>query len=572
MAVLQEEESTASVTADLPLHNGSGTGSEWLLDSGASLNFTPHLSDLMEGVRPCRIKTVRVADGELLPVHGVGEVLVLGVGGQRIWITGVHWVPDMHSRLLSVSHFTRKGGTVTFDRDHCRVGKGGELHLEGRITTTGLRGLYCLDLPLAWVGLPWEEAQGPPPTVFEAAVTLETAHRRLIHTAPSTLMDMARQGSVTGLELEDFTSGHDCSSCEVCQEVKSKRLPFPPVTKTPVTQPLEVVSADLFGPLRVPTVGKGSQYILSLIDHYTSYTWCYQTVNKAAATLLAVMQQWLAEAERQAGTQLKTLRTDNGTEFQGEVGEWVREKGIQRQLTAPYSPQQNGKVERWHQTMRAGISSVLVSSGAPTNLWGEGLRHVVHVKNRLPHKALKKGLTPYQAWTGHKPDLRMLRVWGCMATSHLPPTAVQGKLARRGKPVINLGVDDQSKAWRVLDPATGRVEINRNVQFNENLMWKDWAAEHQAEVAIEVSTRAEVEDLLPEEGTHKVFLPTGVPPAAPQTGPTRDGDEPQEEGPHPILRRPGLRSEGERKAVSFSSPLEKGPTGGTVKWASQEDI
>ena len=137
--------------------------------------------------------------------------------------------------------------------------------------------------------------------------------------------------------------------CQSCLEGKAKRHPFPQVSKTPVNMPLEIVHADLWGPARVPTIRK-SLYILSLIDRYTSYVWTFQLRDKTATGVLGVMQSWLAMVERQAGTPLKTLRTDNGTEFLGEFDEWIRSKGIQRQLTAPYSSEQwkSGKMAPDH--------------------------------------------------------------------------------------------------------------------------------------------------------------------------------------------------------------------------------
>jgi len=44
------------------------------------------------------------------------------------------------------------------------------------------------------------------------------------------------------------------------------------------------------------------------------------------------------KAERQCGEKLHTLRSDNGTEFKGVMGEWCESQGIERQDSAPYSP------------------------------------------------------------------------------------------------------------------------------------------------------------------------------------------------------------------------------------------
>ena len=149
----------------------------------------------------------------------------------------------------------------------------------------------------------------------------------------STIREMEKQGSVTGLQLEPQEKGAAMKPCQSCMEGKATKLPFPAISKTLVCKPLEVVHADLWGPARVPTKGKRSIYILSFIDRLTSYVWSYQLQDKTSASTLAVMKEWLAMVERQAGTPLQTLRTDNGSEFMGEFNEWMRGKGIQRQLT-----------------------------------------------------------------------------------------------------------------------------------------------------------------------------------------------------------------------------------------------
>ena len=55
---------------------------------------------------------------------------------------------------------------------------------------------------------------------------------------------------------------------------------------------------------------------------------------------------------------------------------------------------------------------MLHSSGQPKFLWGEAAHHAVWLKNRTLAKALDS-LTPLEAATGKKPDLRNLHKWGC---------------------------------------------------------------------------------------------------------------------------------------------------------------
>jgi transposase InsO family protein len=64
------------------------------------------------------------------------------------------------------------------------------------------------------------------------------------------------------------------------------------------------------------------------------------------------IKRFQAMVERETGRKLKTLRTDRGGEFNSvDFASHLADLGVQRHLTAPYSPQQNGVVERRNQTV-----------------------------------------------------------------------------------------------------------------------------------------------------------------------------------------------------------------------------
>ena len=78
------------------------------------------------------------------------------------------------------------------------------------------------------------------------------------------------------------------------------------------------------------------------------------------------LRQFQAAAERESGRHLKTLRTDRGGEFNfSSLGEFFAELGVHRQLTAPYTPQQNGVVERRNQTIVGTARCLLKARGVP---------------------------------------------------------------------------------------------------------------------------------------------------------------------------------------------------------------
>ena len=95
-----------------------------------------------------------------------------------------------------------------------------------------------------------------------------------------------------------------------------------------------------------------------------------------------------ARAEAEAGRKLGTLRTDRGGEFSSRAfGEYCAMEGVQRHLTAPYTPQQNGVVERRNQTVLGMVRSMLKAMRMPGWFWGEAVLTAVFILNRSPTKS-----------------------------------------------------------------------------------------------------------------------------------------------------------------------------------------
>ena len=106
---------------------------------------------------------------------------------------------------------------------------------------------------------------------------------------------------------------------------------------------MELVHGDLCGPISPATPG-GRRYFLLLVDDATRYMWVALLTTKGAAA--SAIKHLQAAAEKKSGKKLRTLHTDNGREF--TVAEFAAHcaEGIQRHYSAPYTPQQNGVVER----------------------------------------------------------------------------------------------------------------------------------------------------------------------------------------------------------------------------------
>jgi transposase InsO family protein len=110
-----------------------------------------------------------------------------------------------------------------------------------------------------------------------------------------------------------------------------------------------------------------------------------------------------AAAEAECGRKLRVLRIDNGGEFTAaEFTSYCVDGGVQRHYSAPYSPQQNGVIERRNQTIMGVARALLKQRGMSAVFWGDAVMMAVYILNRSPTKTLN-GRTSYEAWHGRKP-------------------------------------------------------------------------------------------------------------------------------------------------------------------------
>ena len=126
------------------------------------------------------------------------------------------------------------------------------------------------------------------------------------------------------------------------------------------------------------------------------------------------------------------------------------------------------------------MNSLLISSGAPWNLWGEAILTACHLQNRIPYK--RTGKTPYELWKGYKPNLTYLKVWGCFAKVLIPDP----KRSRIGPKTIDcmfIGYAQNSAAYRFL------ILEDKEKIFDANTIIKSKAAELVENIFLEKSCR-----------------------------------------------------------------------------------
>ena len=74
------------------------------------------------------------------------------------------------------------------------------------------------------------------------------------------------------------------------------------------------------------------------------------------------------------------------------------------------------------------VNSMLVSSGAPQNLWGKTLLTANYILNEVSYKKLD--LILFELWHGRTPSFHYLKMWGCIAKV-LAPLPKKSKVGAR---------------------------------------------------------------------------------------------------------------------------------------------
>src|ERR1700689_971397 len=149
----------------------------------------------------------------------------------------------------------------------------------------------------------------------------------------------------------------------------------------------------------------------------------------------------------------------------GEMIKYLKTQRIEYNPTAGYSPQSNGVAERMNRTLFDMACTMLDSSGAPHELWGEAVLAAAHIRNRLPTSTLN-GKTPHEAWTSYKPTVGHIRKWGCNVYRHINKKTGRKKLDKKSMIGFLVGYES-GNIYCIYPPVTKEFKVSRDVIFSE---------------------------------------------------------------------------------------------------------
>ncbi|KAB2626152.1 hypothetical protein D8674_017812 [Pyrus ussuriensis x Pyrus communis] len=383
------------------------------------------------------VHSVKLGNNSRMNVVGKGSVKLFLNGITHI-VHEVYYVPELKNNLLSIGQLQERGLTILIQEGVCKI-----YHpTKGLIIQTEMSRNRMFIL----------RAQTLVSTNVQPARCLHTStqdlpylwHRRYGHLTHKGLRILQQKKMVRG--LPQFQTSN--TTCTVCIQGKQHRTEMPTKSTWRASQPLELIHADICGPIS-PTSNSGKR----------------------------------------------------GGEFTSTgLVDFCKENGIKRQLTTTYTPQQNGVAERKNQTVMNMVRSMLSEKKLPKTLWPEAVNWAIYVLNRCPTLAVKD-ITPQEAWSGIKPTVEHLRVFGSLAHVHVPDVK-RGKLDDKSFTCILLGVSEESKGYRLFDPIAKKIIVSRDVIFEEEKQW-DWDVSYEGQIMIGLEWGENEENGEEEEGVRE---------------------------------------------------------------------
>jgi transposase InsO family protein len=337
-------------------------------------------------------RAITFGDGNQGLVKGLGKIAI----SSDHFISNVFLVDSLDYNLLSVSQLCKIGYNYLFTNVGVTVFRRSDDSISFKGVLDGQ--LYLVD---------FNDNQAELDTCLIAKTNMGWIwHHRLAHVGMKNLYKLLMGEHILGLTNVHFEKDRICSACQAGKQV-GVHHPHKNIMTT--DRSLELLHMDLFGPIAYISIG-GSKYCLVIVDDYSRFNWIFFLQEKSQTQ--ETLKRFLRRAQNEFGLRIKKIRSDNGTEFKNsQIEGFLEEEGIKHEFSSPYTPQQNGVVERKNRTLLDMARTMLDEYKTSNRFWVEAIKTACYSINRLYlHRILKK--TSYELLTGKKPNFSYFRVFG----------------------------------------------------------------------------------------------------------------------------------------------------------------
>ena len=418
----------------------------WVLDTACPFHICNVLQGLKEvrKLQPGEVQ-LRVGNGDFLQVEAIGCFNLMLPCNKIVVLNNCYYVPNIIRQIISIPVLDNEGYHMHVrNRSLCLYDLDNVLLAECQL----INGHYILDTTGNVMNVQ-VNAKNSAGTLNDT----ELWHMRLGHIGVRRLSRLVKDGRIPDLTIESYPV------CESCIQGKMTKAPFIGVGHR-ATDLLELIHSDVYGPMYHTAMG-GFRYFVIFIDDLSRYGYVFLIKHKSET--FEKFKEFRNEVEKQTGMYIKCLRSDRGGEYMSsEFSDYLKENGILAQYSPPGTPQHNGVSERRNRTLLDMVRSMMSFTDLPEYLWGYALETAAHLLNRVPSKAIPS--TPHEIWTGRKPSLKYVKIWGCPAYVKVTQ---QDKLAPKGYKYRFIGYPKNSMGYQFYDPEERNVFVSRYATFLE---------------------------------------------------------------------------------------------------------
>ena len=451
---------------ELPISCASITSSfNMILDSGCT-NHIIRDHALFYMYREDQAVPVKTANCGILKTLACGDVKIhVPFAHQQIVLT-LHdclHAPDAPLNLLSVGAMQEKRMQVHFSEEDTIIHFPSDHPVLSRHTITAV--VFCCLSFMQCDFLPFESSLSDGselafPTFAKVELTPALWHRRLGHIgidATRALMKNYAEGVVwTGLFTKEFYVP--------CLIGKHPQQPYTNYGNR-TTKICELLHMDTCGPFPVQMPHKKSLF-WGLLDDKSNFG--HVGLLSAKSDVFQDYKKVEASWEAKLGNHVVAIHMDGTKEFSlGNMGAYLKLWGNTMQITAPYTHSQNGKAERFIQTIEDGAQTLLADAKLTMSFWGDATLTMNYLCNRAPTVALPSGVTAFEMMNQHKPDLSHLRIWGCQCFVTIPPELCSKGGLHRFEAIF-VGYEEDRIGWHVQD-LQGKYHFSQDIIFNESI-------------------------------------------------------------------------------------------------------
>ncbi|MBW0478885.1 hypothetical protein O181_018600 [Austropuccinia psidii MF-1] len=311
--------------------------SEALLDSGATHLVVGHLS-LFTSLMSTNM-TLSVASSESFRVDAIGTI-ELSTSSGILWLHNVLYCCNIPGVILSLGHLLKERFLVSFLNDLFKIST-----LPLQVTTIKKHNQWFI---------PFHSPIGSNVSVNCLSSTLSSPksaikssndisllwHRRIGHLSVRQLTRMLKLNAVLGIPNLPFC---DIKLCHDCSISKSQHNLVKSTSRYLVNRPGDLVVADLISPYE-PSLNH-KKYILMIQDAFSRVVVAIPLSDKTEAKTYFI--NWIEQFMNITTYKIKTIRTDNGTEFKNHTfNNFLVQHGITHKYSMLYEHHQNRRIER----------------------------------------------------------------------------------------------------------------------------------------------------------------------------------------------------------------------------------